>query len=106
MTNILNELDKLKKINDLYGTTDKNTTLNDILNSFRQVSSDFSKLNNIDDSFKYSNYEENLIESGNRDIIQLNGQYLVFQSKLGLTIIDQQSAAEKEKKQEIQNNKK
>lgn len=47
------------------------------------------------EAFKYSNYEENLIESGNRDIIQLNGQYLVFQSKIGLTIIDQQSAHER-----------
>lgn len=57
MTNILNELDKLKKINDIYGTVDKNKSLNDILNSFRQVSVEFSQLNNIDDSFKYSNYD-------------------------------------------------
>ncbi|MCZ2100276.1 MAG: DNA mismatch repair endonuclease MutL [Chitinophagales bacterium] len=47
------------------------------------------------EAFKLSDHEAGNLDHGMRDLLQLNGQYIVIQSKSGLMLIDQQTAHER-----------
>ncbi len=69
----------------------------EVYKGLQQVSTenkvDVSSLEN--EAFGLSDHEASNLEHGIRDILQLNGQYIVIQSKSGLMLIDQQSAHER-----------
>ena len=48
-----------------------------------------------DEAFSFTSQEESNIKFGKRELLQLNGQFVLLQSKSGLMLIDQQAAHER-----------